>query len=104
MNYINVASGGLAIFLLAFLACYIGRQHWTAFKAMLSGLTALSVLLLTPTLALAGEADLVIPVLCEQSTLLVTILFVLGMIFALYQYAKSKVEAISLCWMWPLPL
>lgn len=97
MNYINVASGGLVLFLIAFLAWYIGRQYRTAFKAMLSGIVGLSVLLLTPAMAFASEADLVIPNLtAQQNTLLIYGIgvCVLGMLFGLYQFTKvKKIEA-----------
>ncbi|MGE5545230.1 MAG: sodium-translocating pyrophosphatase [Bacillota bacterium] len=93
MNYINVASVGLVLFLLTFLAWYIGRQYRTIVKVALSGIASLSVLALTPAAALASEADLVIPALsAEQNTLLYygIIVCVLGMLFGIYQFNKVK--------------
>ena len=93
MNYTNVASVGLVLFILTFMAWYIGRQYRTLVRAMLSGIAGLSVLLLTPAVALAGEADLVLPVLTQdQNTLLYYGIgvCVLGMLFGVYQFVKVK--------------
>jgi K(+)-stimulated pyrophosphate-energized sodium pump len=93
MNYINVASVGLVLFLLTFLACYIGRQYRTVVKAVFGGIASLSVLLLTPAVAFAGEADLVLPVLSQdQNTLLYYGIgvCVLGMLFGVYQFVQVK--------------
>ena len=38
MNYTNVASVGLVLFILTFMAWYIGRQYRTLVRAMLRGL------------------------------------------------------------------
>ncbi|NMA63924.1 MAG: sodium-translocating pyrophosphatase, partial [Syntrophomonadaceae bacterium] len=57
----------------------------------MGALFSLPVLLLTPTMALASEADIVLPYLtAEQSSMLTFGIFVcvLGMLFGLYQYKK----------------
>ena len=41
MNYTNVASVGLVLFILTFMAWYIGRQYRTAVKMVLSGIAGL---------------------------------------------------------------
>ena len=61
------------------------------FKTVMGALFSLPVLLLTPTMALASEADIVLPYLtAEQSSMLTFGIFVcvLGMLFGLYQYKK----------------
>ncbi len=93
MNYINVASVGLVLFLLTFLVWYIGRQYRTVVKVMFSGIAGLAMMALTPVAAFASEADLVIPHLsAEQNSLLYYGIGVciLGMLFGVYQFVKVK--------------
>ncbi len=64
-----------------------------AIKAMLGALLGFAMMLLTPALALASEANLVIPDLsAEQNNLLVFGIGVclVGMIFGFYQYTKVQ--------------
>jgi len=93
MNYTNVAPVGLVLFILTFMAWYLGRQYRTVVKVVLSGIASLSILALTPVAAFASEADLIIPHLsAEQNTLLYYGIGVciLGMLFGVYQYVKVK--------------
>ena len=60
-------------------------------QAILGGLFGFGTVLFTPTMALASEADIVLPYLtAEQSSMLTFGIFVcvLGMLFGLYQYKK----------------
>ncbi|MGB9929658.1 MAG: sodium-translocating pyrophosphatase [Methanosarcina sp.] len=62
-------------------------------KAMLESLFSLAVLLLTPAIAAASEANLKIPNLSqEQNNLLLygIVVCILGMLFGLYQFIKVK--------------
>lgn len=64
-----------------------------ATRALLGGLLSLPALLLWPTMALAGEANLVIPQLTSsQNNLLLAgiVVCILGMLFGLYQFTKVK--------------
>jgi len=72
---------------------FLGRQYWNAFKAMLGGLVSLSMLLFSPAVAFASEANLKIPHLSQgQNNLLLggIVVCVLGMLFGLYQFMKVK--------------
>ncbi len=62
-------------------------------KALLGSLLSLPVLALSPSLALASEANLVIPQLeASQESLLISgiVVCILGMLFGLYQYKKVE--------------
>jgi len=62
-------------------------------KAMLGGLLGLPAVFLSPAMAFASEADLVIPTLAaEQNQLLMygILICVLGMLFGFYQFNKVK--------------
>jgi K(+)-stimulated pyrophosphate-energized sodium pump len=64
-----------------------------AARAVLGGLFSLPLLLLSPAMAFASEADLVIPVLDQhQNNLLVIgiVVCILGMLFGLYQFKKVE--------------
>ncbi|MEN6463191.1 MAG: sodium/proton-translocating pyrophosphatase, partial [Syntrophomonas sp.] len=64
-----------------------------AAKAMLGSVSSLAMLLLLPSMALASEANLVIPELSQaQNSLLVYGIFVciLGLLFGFYQFTKVK--------------
>lgn len=77
------------------IAAYIKRASFgLGFKRLIqSGLISLSALLMSPAIAVAGEANLVLPVLNpEQSNLLLIGIgvCVFGMIFGIYQFSKVK--------------
>ncbi|NLV16242.1 MAG: sodium-translocating pyrophosphatase [Syntrophomonadaceae bacterium] len=63
------------------------------FKAVLGGFTSLAILLLTPALAMASEADLILPVLDPSQMNLLMLgmgVCVLGMLFGLFQFSKVR--------------
>ncbi|MGE5405842.1 MAG: sodium/proton-translocating pyrophosphatase, partial [Candidatus Saccharibacteria bacterium] len=92
MNWLSAASGLMALLMVTGLAWYIFRQERTI-KTMLTSLFSFAMMLLTPAIAFASEADLKIPELSgDERTLLIygIGICVLGFVFGLYQFTAVK--------------